>query len=393
MSEALFHRSTSHLPREEYQRLLDIRNSYIANQGYFREKRPLDVLDKFDSKGQPLYKRFKLSAPRKRMVKPGQFSWSRALRDGAVIAARAAARYASRSSNRPSTSSAPVTSQYDARTTYRRKKLSRKGRRILKKRKRFSRRVLKGLQIDKAPQMVLFKDNFQVSSAASGQNIGAGGSITLYSYDGNAVGARDIKRILDASGDTNVSVTKYYFKAAHLDLSIKNIGDNGCYIELYYWVGRKPFATNNNQGGLGEIDTYTKLIDSGFATAPANLTGGGTLTKLIYGTTPFQNCLVTEYMKIVKKTVIHLGAGQIADVSLSSTKDFVLDGWQTVSGRLFNRRTKGIFIVQYGDPNALMDATAGQPDASICNYNVTRTYHFTNDRSGLVDISGQLLTS
>lgn len=394
MSEALFHRSTSHLPREEYQRLLDIRNSYIANQHpWFREKRPLDVLDKFNSKGQPLYKRFKLGTPRKRMVKPGQYSWSRALRDGAILAARAAARYASRSSNRPSTSSAPVTSQYDARTTYRRKKLSRKGKRILKKRARFTRRVLKGLQADKEPQMVLFKDNFQISSLADGQNIGIGGGMTLYSLDGNVVGSRDVKRILDASSDSNVSVTKFYMRSAHLDLSMKNIGTDGCYVEIYYWVGRKSFATNNNQGGLGEIDTFAKLVDSGYAQQPANLTGGGTLTKLIYGTTPFQNSLITEFMKIIKKTVIHLGPGQIADVSLSSTRDFVIDGWQQVSGRLFNRRSKGIMIVQYGEPNSLSTADSGKTLASTVNYNVTRTYHFTNDRSGLVDISGQLLTS
>jgi len=287
-----------------------------------------------------------------------------------------------------------VTNQFDARTVYRRKRLNRRGRRRLRRKLRFVSRVRKGIQEDKEPQQVVFRENFRITSEPNAQAM-FGGKCFLYSLEGIGAGNRDISRIVGTgAGDSATSVTKYYFTHAGMELSIKNVSaTNDCYLELYYWVGRKRLNGSNSIGGLGAVSNLDGLINSGFAAAPANLSTAGSLDDTTFGATPFQNIALLQFVKIYKKVVIHLSPGQITDINLSQNRNTMFDGFMQISQICWDKRAKGVMIVQYGGPNTEIDTTAGQPLASDCNYQVVRSYNFTNDRAGLVDASAQILTA
>lgn len=285
----------------------------------------------------------------------------------------------------------PVTDQYDARTVYRRKRLGRRQRKRLHRKKRFRARVSKVLADSKAIQMVLFRDNGFFTSVANGQNT-VSDIFTLYSLGSSGVSSqRDVYNIMTASGDGGTSITPFYFRAAMAEISLKNTGTNGLYCELYYWIGRKKLQAGMALGG-STVASISSLFQNGMAAEPQNLSGGTTCAQTTFGVTPFQCNPLLEFVKIVKKQVIHMSPGQITDVVLKSFGDKRYE-WEDLPNNVLDRRSKGIIIVFYGDPNAATDGTAGQPLATQLSASVVRTYHFVNDRPANVDYSCQTLAS
>lgn len=301
--------------------------------------------------------------------------------------ARAAYKHYSKRTNAGG-GSAPVTSQFDVRTTYKGKRLSSRGKKNLRRKRTFTRKVLKAADTRNAIQKLLFVENIRMTSAANAQQM-SGSHTYMNAINGSAAGDRDINQIFVAIGDTTTSHTKLYTHSNHMDLSILNTGANGCYVECYYWVGRKRLSTNLTWDAA-PITTLDQGLQSGLTAQPTNA-GGTTLQRTTYGATPFQNML-TKFIKIYKKQVIHLGVGQITDISLGNTGDRLLS-MELTDGILLDKRSKGVILLLYGDPNTAVDATAGQPLAASINYNVTRTYNVTSDRPGLVDQGTSLLAA
>lgn len=282
------------------------------------------------------------------------------------------------------TPSAPsaITTQYDSKVMYRKRRGSRMFRRKARRYRKFVKKVVAANDTRLEKQRVLFIDNFQLASAANAQNTQIGKTVC---YGGNTgvAGQRDLYLMETALGDSASSLTRTYFRSCHMEVAIKNIGADGCYVDVYYWKTNKDFKIATN------LDTH---FNGSFNDMPSNI-GGLNQTNTTYGASPFLAKDFTTYFSFYKKTSTLLGAGAQMDFAVSKKKNFVSDFSLVNNNGALKGITFGVLIVVYGLPNSASDGTAGQATAATINVNVTRTYTFTSNRPALVDAGATVLTS
>jgi len=285
-------------------------------------------------------------------------------------------------SSAPASAPGPVTTNYDSKVMYSRKRASPKFRRKARRYRKFVKKVLNANDYQKEKQRVLFIDNVRITSLANSQ-VMATQYLNLYGGNTGTAGYRDLLQMENALGDTSTANTKTYYRSAHMEVAIKNTGSDGCYVDVFYYISRKDFKTGQDFGAL---------LTNSFSNMPSNM-GGSIQTTLMYGTTPILAKEFTENFKIFKKTTTLLGAGNQMDFALSKKKNFVCDYTKASNIGSLKGLTMGVILVVYGLPNTATDATAGQPVAAAVNCNITRSYTLTSNRTGLVDAGCCLITS
>jgi len=279
-------------------------------------------------------------------------------------------------------SAPPITTQFDSRTLYRRKRASRRFRRKAKKYHRFVKKVIAAGDHRLEKQRVLFVDNTALNASANAQ-VCSIGRFMLYGGNTGVAAQRDLYLMETGLGDTSTSQTSTYYRSAHMEVAIRNSGTDGCYVDVYYYKTRRDFKPSVN------LDTH---FQNSYSNMPSNM-GGSNQAYTTYGVTPFLAKDWTSYFTIFKKTSTLLGAGSQMDFTLSKKKNFMVDFDRVTNQGCLKGITIGCIVVVYGLPNQLTDSTAGQPVAATVNVNVTRTYTLTSNRSGLVDAGATVLTS
>lgn len=278
--------------------------------------------------------------------------------------------------------SGAITYQNDSRVMYRRKRASKRFRRKAKRYAKFCKKVIAAADRRNEKQKVLFVDNVRWTSTANTQNFFAQ-FLNLYTATGSGAGERDLDRMNIGVGDTSTSNTRTYYRSAHMEVSILNTSANAIYIDLYYYVCRKPTEAGASVVGF---------LNAGFSDSPTNM-GGTTLSMTTYGVTPFQSKEFCSFFKIYRKTSTLLQAGQYMEFALKKSKNFLIESDYIEEYTHLKGKTIGVVAVMYGAPNTATDLTAGQPLAASANVNITRAYTLTSNRPGLVDSGTTLLTS
>lgn len=227
------------------------------------------------------------------------FRYAPALRTGLRIAKRAYNSYSktkqSKVRDMPS-----LTNQFDSRTLYRRKSAPR---RVVRRTKQFSNRVT-GVQIKNAGTQIILKESSgTLTSAANNQTIHC-----FYMYGSvDSTGEFDDLTAIN-SEYVGAENKKYHFRSCVMDLEIKNHTSTDTMIfEVYEFILRRSVPKNATDASL------TTWFRSQYADPDVI---GNALVSAVIGMGPFQNSTAMSYMKIIKKKMFVLSAGQVYTLQL-----------------------------------------------------------------------------
>jgi len=295
----------------------------------------------------------------------------RAVGHGLRTAGRVARSFAgSRTRTRDSTSSGVgVTTDRDFRRVYRKRRMPAAKRRRWK---RFVRKVDAVAERKKGTMSVVMNTVKQEVVPVNFQRMYG---ITLYGFRGTlVVGADSYDRdlyemaLMLKPGDpvsTEQWNRKLHFRSAVLDITFRNTGVTSVELDLYEYMVRKDVP-------------FPRLIDLivNSQTDPATITGGGTLTQDVVGTTPFQINAALKYITILKKTKVFMPSSGTSTYQIRKPTN---KWWSTsdVDEKVnhFGKRgwTCGLWLVQKGVPGI----DAGTPVRSLASdvtMSITRTY-------------------
>nr|WAE42961.1 MAG: capsid protein [Cressdnaviricota sp.] len=327
------------------------------------------------------------------VARPGRHWLQNVANGGAAIAGYATRKYLSGTIKRSTRSAAnstersasePLTTQGDVRRAYSARRSRRVPRRVIKRARKFTRRVEKICDKELSPIKVLFYEASTVAAVSGNQGSIFDESLFLGTVLGSSAGQRDFGQIASGLGDSPTAQSNLRFSMSMLELSM--ISNAAGYAEVYTVKARKRHT-------LGSSSLYS-FYTQGFTNEPAALTGGTTFTASTYGVSPFHNRLFCENFKILKKEVVFLPSGGPVNLTLkarmprfwnidkgytsTSSPDFWADKW-----------TIGYVVHFYGLP-----ATGtGTAQAITVAYNVVRTYQLVNLRSAGTPASAQSMAA
>lgn len=208
-----------------------------------------------------------------------------------------------------------ITTQHDARRIYRKRRMPR---RMRKRWRRFSRRVYAVSEKDLGSRTVVFNKSQQFQNQTSGDHGIA--YCALYSANGvgdsfmsdlaNLSGYENTGNPTAAAGGTVQDTTKFLFKSAVLDITVRNTsGENSSgevlatslailEVDVYEIVSRRVWSTTTN--------TYSDVTSAIAASAGQTLNIGGAGTGITLnsrGATPWDIPMALSFwkMKILKK--------------------------------------------------------------------------------------------
>lgn len=260
--------------------------------------------------------------------------------------------------------SAPgVTSQYDAKLVYRKRRMPRWKKRAWRK---FSRKTNAVIEKGLGNRIVLYNNADDVTSAGNFQGFS---TWTIYGLNGTDIAAnRGNKDVSDVFATASTSASKLIFKSAILDITMTNKGTNntfGLEVDLYhvvYW---------NECGKPNFNDVHAASVaETGM------LPGKGALSLVNRGCTPFDlpQLLRKTRMRILKKMKYFLGPNEAATYQIRDSRNRRISGANLGSINtefIQPGMTQGLLIVH--KPVAGYQASAG-----ILSVGCTRKYSFTS---------------
>lgn len=262
-----------------------------------------------------------------------------------------------------------VTTQFDTKLIYRRRRMPYRRRRRWK---RFVRKVTAVSDKDFAQQSVVrnYSTNNISTGSTTDQQIAG---FELYSFNGDP--NRDDMEAIQATALT-ADRENIRFKSAVLDLTCVNTGTTSLEVDLYVMMCRRDVST------AVATTMQQQYVDAFAQQAEIDVGIGGTLLSATQrGVTPFQNTLFLPYWRVLTKRKYMLSAGGTFTYQTRDPKNryysFSFDngihakrGW-----------TRGVLLVFKNVPGAGVN---GQ-----INVGVTRTYAYiqkelSEKRSGLL---------
>lgn len=268
-------------------------------------------------------------------------------------------------------SGAGVTSQYDRKTIYRKKRMPRRKRRQWVK---FVRKVRSAMVKEIGSNTIVRNSQMTYASA---DNLQGFFTATLYGKDGTdtslSVGNRDLVDIFNNDSRLAKQTARAKFTTAILDLTVTN---------------NSTIIDGTNQNTSVELDVYeiywNKKVDGTSPNQHYNVAAVSTeaintavpgLDLTVRGTTPFEfPDASAKGAKIYKKTKFLLGAGQVFTYQMkvlkntSVRRDMIDDGDDNFA---FEYRTKTLLMVVKGVPTG--DATKVLKSVQL---GVTRKYMY-----------------
>jgi len=214
-----------------------------------------------------------------------------------------------------SRSSLGITNQFDVKRMYRARR--RKPRRVIKRWRKFQRRVQRAISSEIPTQIELFRGHLDITATAGTQQMFG---CVLYGEAGsnaaaNDLGAQDLKQVVNDSNNLiTTNTNKLQFKSAYLDLYLTNTGQTPAattiYVDIYTVYCRKDVYQYN---GVSDFCANT-YADS------TTLAGGTALASTVFGVTPFQNPMFCSHFKIGEVKRVVLENGQTYNIQMKDHK-------------------------------------------------------------------------
>lgn len=264
------------------------------------------------------------------------------------------------------TGGAVLTGQFDYKTDYRKRRLTPRKRKFIRRRARFNRRIINVVRNANTGAVHLVRNSLY--KLTSGNNVSNIVCYGLNSLDGFGTGdandtCNDIGEFLreknpagwaawDVVGNTTPPY-KMYVMHGSMEMTLRNVGAYDAIIEAYYIRGRRPVRNTVSS------DTPGNVYKAGFIKQPTAQdpdTGNlydGPLAFDTLGTTPFQSSLFCRHYRIYKRTKFRLPPGNEISMAIHVRGNvFNVPG---VKGYTTDRRFHGIFFQQQGSP--IVDVT------------------------------------
>lgn len=262
----------------------------------------------------------------------------------------------SRTALRNGTDNAPVTSQYDVRTWYKKKNMPRRKK---KKWVKFKKQVNAVFNKQIAPTYFLYRTTATVTAIEGTQHWA---SVMLYTGGTGSAPNNDLGRIAEGvqGSSGNQLGTKFRFESACLDLLMRNAGTGTCLVDVYTIYCRKdvpsvyasPFILISTLEQLANQDTNTdtKISDTDI------------------GYTPFHNPMFCSYYKVAKKRTLTLTGGGVSEIQMRDAKNRKMWGLDYYNKSSLKGWTKGYLLCIRGAFNGLVT-----PEVQL-NIAYTRSY-------------------
>lgn len=257
-----------------------------------------------------------------------------------------------------SSDNGPVTSQYDVRTWYKKKKMPRRRRKAWKK---FKSKVQAVLNKEIAPTYFLYRTTTTLSSLDNQQGWG---SLMLYTAYGGAAPNNDLYQIsVGLKGALGNQIgAKYRFESACLDVLLRNKGTNIALIDVYTVYCRADLPDNYASPYVA-LTSFDSLANQDNNADPK-------IADTDIGYTPFTCPLFCSFFKVVKKRTLTLSGGAVTEMQMRDAKNRKLWGIDYVGKPALRGWTKGYMVCVRG----AYDSTAGKTPAVNVDCAYTRHY-------------------
>lgn len=283
----------------------------------------------------------------------------------------------------------PLTGQYDYKTDYRKKRLSRRVLRKVKRKRRWNRKVVNVVRnANVGSTHIIRRSICQLTAASNTSNSVCFG---MYGQNGTSTDVfnptADIGEIfseIDPSawaasniGTTELPLHKIYSMHCTMEFTARNTGTNDALLEVYFIRGTKRLYSGTNP-----VDIYSDGFKKAQLASDPN-TGNSFDTKLTFatvGTTPFQSPWFCQHYKIYKRQKFRVPQGNEINIVLHDNKPrtFRMDQTRSVST---DRTYHGILIQQQGPPSASGVETYSLPTS--VTYSSIRRYRLKMFRDNL----------
>lgn len=213
-----------------------------------------------------------------------------------------------------------LSTQYDVKQQYRRRRMPRRKRRAWVKKIRMVNTITNKKL---GSQFQILRSRVIATAAADTQTSFSCG---IYGENGvpatsSDIGIADLFELNNLSGDTGVN-NNWWLKSGVIDIEISNVGTdaaaNPFTVDCYEIVCRR---TVNTQGGVAPAGPNDMFI-TGFAATQQPILGTNSLiSPILPGVTPFQNSIFCTHFKILKKTRVLVSVGQATHFMFRDAKD------------------------------------------------------------------------
>jgi hypothetical protein len=217
-------------------------------------------------------------------------------------------------------------------------------------------------------------------------------ALTMYGLQGNPgtegsalVGARgrtdDLAVLMQDAQFGRQDSCKWHFESCTMDVYIKNPTNIKVILEIYEIINRMDPAD------VVSDNTVESLYESGFAEAlPVNDTGVGNFRQYMaanqIGTTPFNNAAFCRKWRVLKKTRVELGGGEITALQMRDPKNRDYTFKDTKNKVAIPGVTKGFLFQAFGEPYKVGDNPVVNYQGQL-HFTCNRAYNYS--RSGLLE--------
>lgn len=257
-----------------------------------------------------------------------------------------------------SSDNGPVTSQYDVRTWYKKKRMPGRKRKNWKK---FKSKVHAVLNKEIAPTYFLYRTTATLSSAVNQQGWG---SLMLYTAYGGAAPNNDLYTVsVGLKGALGNQIgAKYRFESACLDVLLRNKGTNVALIDVYTVYCRSDLPDNYSS----PVNALTTMD----ANANQDNNADPKIVDTDIGYTPFTCPLFCSFFKVAKKRTLTLSGGAVTELQMRDAKNRKMWGIDYVGKTAMKGWTKGYVVCVRG----AYDSGAGNTPAVNIDCAYTRHY-------------------
>lgn len=288
--------------------------------------------------------------------------------------------------------SEPLTGHFDYKTDYRKRKLTRRGRRRQKRTRRWKRRVVNAVRDN-----TLGTNHFvrrSVGLISSAQLASAPMVVGLYGLNGtnndglnSTADVGELFQEMDQGSwdnmDNNISTTSHRVSFQHgtMEVTLRNTNaTNDAVIEAYYIRGRKPlpaaWADPANVYNIGFQKQGRSFDPNTNSPSVPVLIGESELSASTIGVTPFQNALFCRHFNIYKRQKFILPPGKDVSVTISDSRRRYFNGF-TAKRYATDKNYHGILFQQMGLPG--LESGTGVPLPALSSdivYMAVRRYRY-----------------
>lgn len=295
----------------------------------------------------------------------------------------------------------PLTSQYDYKTDYRKRRISRRGRYRIKRRIRWRKKIVNTVREANTGSTHLLRRSLYTLTTAPDQ----ANAISYGLYGQNGTGGdtfnstNDVSEIFREIAPTDWNLVDFpatdsvnrrlYFMHGMMEMTVRNVGEYDAIVEAYFIRGRRTVRE-------GQLYSPANIYFEGFKKAALAADPDTTNpfdTKLSVeriGSTPFQSPMFVQSYKVYKRTKFTIPPGK--EISFIVNEPRPRSYWmQTAAMRSTDRSFHGVLFQQYGLPY-VEDTTTNLARPTAVTYLSVRRYRMKLLENALpstaFDISG-----